>query len=147
MLAGCGQGVRDADTAAALAAGPETPRPVARPDPARAPTGARTAEAFDTTTAAERAAARAAPATGTRVLGTTIATLGSPADPGFWLRTPLVDTPMRGVVVHPDSGARLGLELRPSGGAPGSGSQLSLPAFRAMNLPLTSLPELRVAAE
>jgi hypothetical protein len=145
-LAACGL-VPQASNDGAVTAGPETPRPSARPVGVPPPAGARTAAAFDTTTQAERAAAQAAPASGTRALGTTIASLGSPAEPGFWLRTALVTAITPGVVIHTPTGARLRLELRPSGGVAGSGSQLSLPAFRAMNLPLTGLPELQVEAE
>lgn len=134
---------------------PDTTRPEGRPastavrPPAdvRPPSGARTPASFDTTTTEERTAAMAAPAQGSRILGTTIASLGAPAEPGFWLRTPLVTAITPGRVTHAASGATLRVELRPSGGASGSGSQLSLPAFRAMNLPLTGLPELRVEAE
>jgi hypothetical protein len=150
-IAGCGLlPQRDRDPAmSAQVAGADTPRPEGRPGSGgiAPPAGARTAEAFDTTTAEERVAALAAPATGTRSLGTTIASLGSPADAGFWLRTPLVTAVTPGRVTHAPSGASVRVELRPSGGAAGSGSQLSLPAFRAMELPLTGLPELRVEAE
>ena len=128
---------------------PETPRPETRPVGAgiRPPPGARTAEEFDTTTAAERVAALAPPAAATRELGRTIASLGAPSEPGYWLRTPLVDAVRAGRVRHEPSGASVRVELRPSGGAPGSGSQLSLAAFRALELPLTDLPELLVLAE
>jgi hypothetical protein len=153
-LAACGDfrpfGPRDRGAEAALArAAPDTPRPEARPGSGavRPPPGARTAEAFDTTTEAERVAALAAAATPTRELGRTIASLGDPAEPGFWLLTPLVDNPRPGRVTHAPSGASVRLELRPSGGAPGSGSRLSLAAFRALGLPLTGLPELVVALE
>lgn len=128
--------------------GAQTPRPEARPGGAgiRPPPGARTAEEFDTTTAAERVAALA-PAAATRELGRTIASLGAPSEPGFWLRTPLVDSVRAGLVRHEPSGASVRVELRPSGGSSGSGSQLSLAAFRALGLPLTDLPELLVLAE
>jgi hypothetical protein len=49
-------------------------------------------------------------------------------------------------VVVAATGAEAQVELLPSGGAPGSGSQLSLPAFRLLGLPLTALPELEVFA-
>jgi len=126
----------------------DTPRPAARPgaQPAlRPPAGARTAEALDTTTPEQREAALR-PAAGGRVLGRTIASLGDPTEPGFWLLTPLVSAAAPGRV-RSAAGAAVGVELRPSGGAPGSGSRLSLAAFRALELGLTDLPELEVLAE
>jgi hypothetical protein len=36
------------------------------------------------------------------------------------------------------------LELRPSGGVPGSGSQISLAAMRLLEIPLTALAEVVV---
>nr|WP_246849340.1 D-galactarate dehydratase [Rubellimicrobium arenae] len=75
-------------------------------------------------------------------LGTTVASLGSPANPGLWLETPLVSEPTQGRVEY--NGQSVALELRPSGGEPGSGSQISLEAMRALGAPLTGLPELTV---
>ena len=81
---------------------------------------------------------------GARVLGTTIASLGSPAEPGLWLKTPLVASLKAGQAEY--QGRTITLELRPSGGATGSGSQISLAAMRLIGAPLTSLPELTVLA-
>jgi hypothetical protein len=117
------------------------------PAPAMRPPAGRTAAALDTTTPEERAAAVAPASADGRLLGTTLASLGDPAAPGFWMATPLVTAVTQGQVRHAPSGASVRLELRPSGGAPGSGSQLSLAAFRALELPLTALPELEVRAE
>lgn len=152
-LAGCAvldRWQRDTGPAPEIAApGAETPRPETRPGSTalRPPGGARTAEALDTTTQAERVAALAAPAAQGRELGRTTASLGPPGEPGFWLRTGLVQDVTEGRVLHAPSGASVRVELRPSGAAPGSGSQLSLPAFRALELPLTGLPELTVFAD
>lgn len=166
-LSGCGDGFRlpFGDRASQPPPGPEiavavpgedTVRPQMRPGstlsplaaPRPAPGGAQRPETLDTTTDAERAAARAAaetPAEGAS-LGETVASLGSPAEQGIWLRTPLVDA-IRPGRVEVAGGARLAVQLRPSGGAPGSGSQLSLAAFRALGLPLTALPVLVVYAD
>lgn len=108
---------------------------------------ARTVEQFDTTSAADRAEAAAVnrePA-GERLLGSTIASLGDPTDPGFWLKTGLVSalTPGR---VETRGGASANLELRPSGAEVNAGSQISLPAMRVLDVPLTDLPELTVYA-
>ncbi len=130
------------------AAPPRTLDPTPPPPP---PAAARTVDEFDTTSAEDRAEAAAAPApeeaASERRLGTTIASLGSPTEPGFWLETPLVSevTPGR---VELSGGARsANVELRPSGGSAGSGSQISLAALRLLEVPLTDLPELTVYAD
>ena len=105
------------------------------------PVAARTVEEFDTTTAADRAAAVAAPV-GEQNLGTTIASLGSPTEPGIWLRTGLVTELVQGRVDY--QGTSVNVELRPSGGAATAGSQVSLAAMRLLGAPLTGLPELTV---
>ncbi len=128
--------------AAAVPAPPlvETLDPTPPPPP---PRGARTVAQFDTTTAEDRAAAVAAPEpAGETKLGTTIATLGSSADPGIWLKTPLVSTLVPGRVEF--KGKSINLELLPSGGAEGSGSQISLPAMRLLDAPLTGFLDLTV---
>jgi hypothetical protein len=135
---------------AAQAAAADTPRPRARPDAgARAPAArppafggaaARPAAALDTTTAAERAAATAAPAGGAPLGEVTVA-LGNPAEAGFWLRSALV-TSVRPGAVRLASGRTVQVELRPGGGA----AQLSLAAYRALGLSLTDLPRVTVLA-
>lgn len=115
------------------------------PTPPRRPAAlARTVEDFDTTTPEERAAA-VAPSDeggGETLLGTTIASLGSPSEPGVWLETPLTDTQEQGRAVWQDNSVNL--ELRPSGGEVGSGSEISLAAMRLLEIPLTDLPEISV---
>lgn len=153
VLSGCaglsfGRGGADSEVPVTAAPGAEAPRPQARPGAAAAalsPRG-RTAEALDTTTAAERsAAAEAAARAGGQALGQTLAGLGAPGEPGFWLVTGLVDRVRPGRVRAP-SGAALAVELRPSGGPAGGGGQLSLAAIRALGLPLTELTTLEVFA-
>ena len=109
------------------------------------PATAVTAEQFDTTTGAERAAAAsAAPVPSEARLGTTIASLGDPADPGFWAETGLVTEVRQGRLEYTATGKSVNVELRPSGNAPGSGTRVSLPALRVLEAPLTDLPELVV---
>lgn len=48
--------------------------------------------------------------------------------------------------VETAAGRSVGVELRPSGREPGAGSQISLSAMRALDLPLTALATLRVHA-
>lgn len=116
-----------------------------RPDlPPPPPPNARTVEQFDTTSAEDRAAATAAPTGAERTLGRTIASLGSPTDPGIWFKTPLVSEVTQGRIEY--QGTSVNVELRPSGGVAGSGSQVSLAAMRLLGAPLTGLPEVKVYA-
>lgn len=142
-LAGCANGpgfLRPAENV--TGGGAEAPEVgVAAP-----PADARTEEAFDTTTEAERAAAVAAPQpAGERALGTTVATLGSPADPGIWMETPLVGAVTQGRV-EAQNGKSVQLELRPIDGPATAGSRISLPALRLLEVGLAGLHTLKVYA-
>lgn len=106
------------------------------------PEAARTVEEFDTTTADERSAAAATQ--GEDRLGVTIASLGAPSEPGFWLKTPLVKTAAKGRVVYPGTGKSAGVDLIPIEGPETAGSRLSLAAMRLIGAPLTGLPEIEV---
>lgn len=109
------------------------------------PTNAVTVEQFDTTTAAERAAAAETPAAATETqLGTVIATLGNPTDPGFWVKTALVSAPRAGRLQDPATGASVQVELRPLDAESDTDGQTSLAALRTLGVPLTGLPELQV---
>jgi hypothetical protein len=107
------------------------------------PPGARTVEQFDTTSAVDKARA-AQPAAGGTDLGTTIASLGAPGQPGFWLKTPLAAAPGPGRVVYRANGKSVQVELIPLEGAAGAGSRMSLAALRVIEAPLTELSEVRV---
>lgn len=145
-LAGCStpsfQDIFGGPVAPAVAAPAPTLNPAPPPPP---PANATTQEQFDTTSQEERDAAVVTeePAQD-QPLGTTIASLGPPAEPGIWLKTPLVTELAPGRVAY--QGKTINVELRPSGGAAGSGSQISLAAMRLIEAPLTSLPELTVFA-
>ena len=145
VLAGCGALGIAPD--AGPADGDGQTRPQSRPEALqtetrRPPTTARTAEAFDTTTAEERAAAAAPAATvAEQALGSTIVSLGNPAQPGFWLETPLVTTAAKGRVVYPGTGETVQVDLIP---ITDGGSRLSLPAMRLLGVPLTDLVEVQV---
>lgn len=145
LLAGCALPVSVPDSGPAYAPevpAPVAPAPVAEPALAAPPpaAGARTAEALDTTTEAQRAAATAAPApAGQAALGKVSVSLGDPTAAGFWLKTALVTAPAPGLVKLA-SGQTVQVELQPGSAA----AQLSLAAYRALGLSLTDLPEVEV---
>ena len=144
---GIGRGVNAPDTAlpadtpvteAALTPATAAPRP---------PAAAKTAEALDTTTPEQRAAA-AAPATApTKALGKTIASLGSPTEPGLWLKTPLVKAEAQGRVTNLANGKSSVVTLIPIDGPATAGSRMSLAALRLIDASLTDLTEVEVALE
>lgn len=149
-VAGCGLNVPLFERSAppgvpAVAPSEDTVRPRARPTGGadRPTTGAVTVEALDTTSEAEKEAAQAAGSGGT-VLGRTVASLGAPSEPGFWLKTPLVSAPAKGRVVYAKTGESAQVDLIPIDGPRTGGSRLSLPAMRLLGAPLTGLPELEV---
>lgn len=111
------------------------------------PPAAKTAEALDTTTAEQRAAATAAPAAAGRSLGRTVVSLGSPTEPGLWLKTPLVKAEAQGRVTNPASGKSSLVTLLPLDASATAGSQMSLAAMRLIGLSLTDLTEVEVALE
>ncbi len=118
----------------------ESAAPMAAPRPRPA---ARRVEEFDTTSPEQRAAAVAQPAASAeRKLGRTIASLGDPTDPGFWVKSPLVKTSGKGRIVDVANGRSVLVDLKPLPGDEGAGSQVSLPALRLLGVGLTALPEV-----
>ena len=81
---------------------------------------------------------------GHRALGSTIVSLGSPTEPGLWLKTPLVAQRVEGRVVNPANGKFLRLTLIPIAGPKTAGSRMSLDAMRQIDAPLTGLTEVMV---
>ena len=67
------------------------------------PRMARTVEQFDTTTEAQRSEAVSSNAGG-RLIGTTVASLGDPGRPGFWIETSLVTQAGLGRLTNPACG-------------------------------------------
>jgi hypothetical protein len=115
---------------------------VATPAPAPVLGAGRSAAALDTTTDAQKQAALSAPAaSGERALGKVAVSLGSPAEPGIWLRSALVTAAGKGRVVTA-AGQSVAVDLLPGQGA----AQLSLAAYMALGLSLTALPEVTVYA-
>lgn len=101
-----------------------------------------TASAYDRTSQAEKEAALAVKASaGERSLGKVAVSLGSPTEQGIWLKSPLVKTASKGRVVTA-AGKSAAVDLIPGSGA----TQLSLAAYIALGLSLTSLPNVEVYA-
>ena len=117
--------------------------PVAAVPVSAAPLGVgKSAASLDSTTAAQKAAALAAPAGGGHVVGKAVVALGNPAEQGFWLKSALIVMAGKGHVVT-ETGASIAVDLLPGEGA----AQLSLAAFRALGLGLTDLPEVTIYAD
>ncbi|KZZ27110.1 hypothetical protein A3753_01885 [Sulfitobacter sp. HI0082] len=123
--------------------------PAAATPPAASPIATRgsSAEALDTTTAAEREAASRAPASIGAALGTTVVSLGSATEPGLWLKTPLVDAEQPGRVTNPATGKSAAVTLIPLEGPATAGSRMSLPALRLIGASLTDLTTVEVSTE
>ena len=143
VLSGCALFQKDGGRSGVT--GPAEPQPATEFAPAVSTsvlgtTQAASAEALDKTTAEEKAAALAAPATGgERELGKVVVALGPPAEQGIWLSSALVTEKTQGRIMTA-AGKSLALELRPGTG----GALLSLAAFQALGLSLTELPEVTV---
>ncbi|MEO9824463.1 MAG: hypothetical protein ABJF50_08620 [Paracoccaceae bacterium] len=137
-LMGCAQlGLPMQNEPVATAPAPAATDSTAAPPP---PQAARTVEQFDTTTAEQRAAA-AAPASGGASLGTAVASLGDPSQPGFWVETDLVSAVGSGRITLIASGQSVEVELRPIGGG---SARVSLAAWRLLEVPLTDLAEIEI---
>ena len=94
---------------------------------------------LDVATTEEREAAiTPKPIAQEQALGEIVVSLGNPAEIGFWLKTSLISKQSTGRVRHTASGKSVNVTLFPLKGR-GSGSQISLSAMRALDLPLTSL--------
>lgn len=125
----------------------EAPSPVPAvaappPNPGVLGENGQSADALDQSTAADVAAATAAPEpAGERELGRVVVALGSPAEQGFWIKTQLAAAPGKGRVVTA-GGQSVNVDLIPGMG----GALLSLAAFRQLGLGLTDLPEVTVYA-
>lgn len=100
------------------------------------------AAALDGASEADKKAAMATNGQPNQSLGTAVVALGSPAEQGFWVKSPLVKAAGKGRVVT-SGGQSVNVELRPGTG----GALLSLSAFRALGLGLTDLPEVTIYAD
>jgi hypothetical protein len=77
-------------------------------------------------------------------LGRTVATLGDAAQPGLWLKTPLVQVQGPGRIVDPATGQSVSVILIPIAGPVTAGSRLSLQAMQGLGLRLTDIVEVGV---
>lgn len=105
---------------------------------------AQTVAQLDRSSGTERVRAAAAPSGGEIRLGSTVASLGDPSQPGFWVKTPLVIAEAPGRVVNPATGKSAKVRLIPLGGPASAGSQVSLPTLQMLGISLTDLPTLEV---
>ncbi|WP_299904506.1 hypothetical protein [uncultured Paracoccus sp.] len=133
----------DAPVDAATAAKIEAAAAITRA-PAPRPAARASAASLNTTTTEQRAAAAAPSAEAETKLGSTIASLGDAAEPGFWIKTPLVKSRGVGRIVNPANGKSAKVDLIPLDGPASAGSQVSLPALQLLGVSLTDLPTLEV---
>lgn len=77
-------------------------------------------------------------------LGRTVASLGNAAEPGLWLKTPLVSKEQAGRVYYAETNTTVDVTLIPIDGPSTAGSRISLQAMQALGAPLTGLPEVDV---
>ena len=137
LIAGCSQLQQMTGRQPAVA--PQAAQP-SGPPPVVGAGAARSVESYDLTSEAERQRALATPVSaGAERLAAVVVTLGNAAEPGFWLRSSLVKEPAKGRVDTAD-GTSVAVDLLPGAGS----AQLSLAAYRALNLPLTALPQVNV---
>ena len=131
---------------------PKAPPPLAlaAPDPAAAlavnpmatlGTGV-SVDSLDASQAEEAAALAALPVSGEHEIGRVTVALGSPTEPGFWLKSALISVPGKGRV-EVSSGKSVAVDLIPGEGA----ALLSFAAFRALDLSLTDLPDVTVFSD
>lgn len=105
------------------------------------PSDATTADEFDTSTEDDRMAALAPAPVPAGALGTTVANLGDPTVPGFWVETPLVTSETEGRVQSKSTGRTVKVTLKPT---TTGGSRISISALQLLDLDLSGLHELVV---
>ncbi len=102
---------------------------------------AKSAASLDQASAAEKQAAVAQTSAPEQKLGTAVVALGSPAEPGFWVKSAVIKTAGKGRVMT-TNGRSVNVDLIPSTAA----ASLSFSAFRALGLGLTDLPDVTIFA-
>ncbi len=76
--------------------------------------------------------------------GLTLTTLGNAAEPGLWLKTPIVTTEGRGTIRSQETGKSVEVTLIPIDAPATAGSRASLAAMQALGVGLTSVAEISV---
>ena len=76
--------------------------------------------------------------------GRTIASLGNAAEPGLWLKTPLVATVRQGRVYFAETDRSVEITLIPIEGPPTAGSRMSLAGMQALGASPADLIEVDV---
>ncbi|WP_407492626.1 hypothetical protein [Pseudooceanicola sp. MF1-13] len=138
LLAACADGLRlSKPKAEAPVVSQPAPDDAIRP-PDRPGDGVQTASVADTSVAPSASGPAAS-----GDLGVTVASLGNAAEPGLWLKTPLVKVEGPGTVTYQGQSAQA--NLIPISGPASSGSRASLQLMQALGAPLTGLPEFRVS--
>lgn len=127
---------------------PAEPAPTAPPEPIKTViqnTGDRvSASKLDVASAQERKdAVKAVAKSALTSRGTAVASLGNPAETGFWAKTSLVTKQTEGQIKYAQTGQTVNVTLIPRDGG-GDGVELSLSAMRTLGAPLTGLPTVEV---
>lgn len=118
--------------------------PVAPPKVIKNTGAPKKAEALDIATAEQREEATTIkPVAKEKKLGIAIASLGNPAETGFWVKSDLVSAPTKGRITDLATGEQVNVDLFPAETAQ-SGTQLSLSAMRALGVSLIDLPEIQI---
>ena len=113
--------------------------PIVNPD--APPADATTVDEFDTASEGDKMAALSSTPTPAGALGTTVANLGDPTIPGFWVETPLVTSETEGRVQSKATGRTVKVTLKPTSTG---GSRISISALQLLDLDLSGLHELVV---
>ena len=100
------------------------------------------AEKLDVASKEERTeAVKAVPKSELKSLGGAIASLGNPAETGFWVKTNLVTSQQEGQVKYAGTGKSVNVTLIPHDG---DGAEVSLSTMRTLEAPLTGLLTLEI---
>ena len=94
---------------------------------------------------AERVAlTNATPVLGEFMVGSTVAYMSNPGEPGMWLKTHLVSEERQGRLVFPQTARSVFVTLRPLDVHKTNDSQISYAAMKGLSVQMTTLPVLDV---
>lgn len=115
---------------------------IANATSALVPANARRADDFDQVSAAEKTAATGG-AVQAGSLGTTIASLGNPAETGLWIKTPLVTAEQNGRVFFAETGVSLAVTLIPLDGPKNRGQPNVVVCHASYRSPIERIADCR----